>query len=132
VTSRSTSNLVSAVEPMKPLQLNGKAFGRRKEWQMRNMGLLALALLGLGACATGSSVMKDAGYRAQPDGLSCATRVVAPSIRAEYAWVRKYYPGAKVEMQALGKCDGAPADELYLRTPEGRHITVYFDISSFF
>ena len=64
--------------------------------------------------------------------MSCATRVVVPSIPAEYAWVKKKYPGARVEMQALGKCDGAPADELYVRTAQGKRVTLYFDISSFF
>ncbi len=99
---------------------------------MRSRGLLALALLGLSACATASSATKESSNGGQPDGLSCAARVVAPSIPAEYAWVRKRYPGAKVEMQALGKCDGVPVDELYVRTSEGRRITLYFDISKFF
>jgi hypothetical protein len=57
---------------------------------------------------------------------------MARSIPAEYAWVRKYYPGSKVEMQALGKCDGAPVDELYIRDSDGKRVTLYFDISSFF
>jgi hypothetical protein len=35
-------------------------------------------------------------------------------------------------MQALGQCDGAPADELYVRTAEGKRVKLYFDISSFF
>ena len=35
-------------------------------------------------------------------------------------------------MQALGKCDGAPTDELYVRTDQGKRVTLYFDISSFF
>ncbi|MGD0839173.1 MAG: hypothetical protein ABSB49_21260 [Polyangia bacterium] len=35
-------------------------------------------------------------------------------------------------MQALSRCGGVPADELYLRTVEGRRVTLYFDISSFF
>jgi hypothetical protein len=58
--------------------------------------------------------------------------VVVPSIPAEYAWVKQNYPDARVEMQALGKCDGAPADELYVRTAQGKRVTLYFDISSFF
>jgi hypothetical protein len=99
---------------------------------MRIRGLFALALFGLGACSTTSSTTRGSSERSGPDGLSCATRVVVPSIPAEYAWVKKNYPGARVEMQALGKCDRAPADELYVRTAQGKRVTLYFDISSFF
>lgn len=99
---------------------------------MRNTKLFALALLGLSACSTTSSTTRSSPERVGPDGLSCATRVVVPSIPAEYEWVKRNYPGAKVEMQALGNCDGAPADELHVRTAQGQKLTLYFDISSFF
>lgn len=99
---------------------------------MQSRGILALALTCLGACSTTSPATKTSGNLAEPDGLSCATRVVAPSIPAEYAWVKRHYPGAKVVMQSLGRCDGGPADELDVRTAEGNQITLYFDISSFF
>ncbi len=99
---------------------------------MRISGLLAFVVSGLTACSTTSSAGRNSGTRSGPDGLSCATRVVAPSVPAEYAWVKQNYPGARVEMQALSRCGGVPADELYLRTVEGRRVTLYFDISSFF
>lgn len=99
---------------------------------MRARLLVALALLSFGACSTTSSAMKETSRAGEPDGLSCATRVVAPSIPSEYEWVRKHYPGSKVVRQALGECDGAPADKLDVRTAEGKSITLYFDISSFF
>jgi len=35
-------------------------------------------------------------------------------------------------MQSLGECDGAPADELHVKTADGRRISLFFDISSFF
>jgi hypothetical protein len=99
---------------------------------MRTQAFLALAALAIGACSTTAPATKKAGNPSEPDGLACATRVAVPSIPAEYTWMRKHYPGAKVEMQALGSCDGAPADELHVRTAEGERITLFFDISSFF
>jgi len=95
------------------------------------LSLMILAALG-GACSTTSSATRDSRRQTGPDGLSCATRVIAPSIPAEYEWVKRNYPGAQVEMQALGNCDGAPADELHVKTAQGKHLTLYFDISSFF
>jgi len=35
-------------------------------------------------------------------------------------------------MQSLGECDGAPADELHVKTADGRRIRLFYDISSFF
>ena len=100
--------------------------------RMRTKALLVLAVLGLGACASTSSTTRNAASQSGPDGLSCATRVVAPSVPWEYTWVRDHYPGSQVVMQSLGECDGAPADELHVKTADGRRISLFFDISSFF
>jgi len=99
---------------------------------MRLRIVLSIVLLVAPACSTTSSTTKQSSSRTEPDGLSCTTRVPVPGISAEYAWVRRHYPGAQVKMQALGECAGAPADELYVMTAAGRQITLYFDISSFF
>ena len=99
---------------------------------MQTRILLSHFLLGALACSTTSSTSKQSSSFAEPSGLSCETRVPVPGISAEYAWVRRHYPGAQVKMQALGNCAGAPADELYITTANGRQIILYFDISSFF
>ena len=99
---------------------------------MRMKTLIAIAMVTLIGCATTSSTGPAAPARADGDGLSCARRVKVAAIPEEYAWVKAHYPGAKVNMQSLGQCDGAPADELHITTADGQRLTTYFDISSFF
>jgi len=76
------------------------------------------------------------GFKTHPyddgDGLSCAQRVKVAGIAEEYAWVRSHYPGAKVKMQSLSRCEGSPTDKLHATTTDDRELTFYFDISSFF
>ena len=54
------------------------------------------------------------------------------AIPEDYAWVKEHYPGAKVDMQSLSRCGDSPTDELSVTTADGRHLTLHFDISSFF
>ena len=94
--------------------------------------LLLVAMGALSACATTSSTGTGTPQYSEGDGLSCERRVKVPAIPNEYAWVKAHYPGAKVKMQSLGNCGGSPTDELLMTTADGRELTVYFDISSFF
>lgn len=91
--------------------------------------LLAGTLVG---CATASPTGTNTVQTAGGDGLSCERRVKVAAIPDEYAWVRAHYPGARVNMQSLNDCGGSPTDELHLTTADGRSVTTYFDISSFF
>jgi hypothetical protein len=50
----------------------------------------------------------------------------------EYAWIRKTYPGAKNNSQALVYHDKKPFDVLHITTANGKQLAVYFDISSFY
>jgi hypothetical protein len=95
-------------------------------------GLLIVAACTLIGCATTSSTGGKSGQNGDADGLSCEQRVKMGGIPEEYAWVKEHYPGAKVNMQALGRCSGSPTDELHMTTADGRELIVYFDISSFF
>ncbi|HEY7374370.1 MAG TPA: hypothetical protein VIF57_19560 [Polyangia bacterium] len=73
------------------------------------------------------------------DGLSCEGRVVIRGARgeqqgiaAEYAWLRRRYPGHKVTGQSLGDCQQRAADIMSIRTADGREVEVHFDIGDFF
>jgi hypothetical protein len=95
-------------------------------------GLLIVASGVLIGCPTASSTGTRTPPNADADGLSCDGRVKVGAIPEEYAWVKAHYPGAKVTMQTLGRCGGSPTDELHITTADGRGLTTYFDISSFF
>jgi len=66
------------------------------------------------------------------EGLSCRRRVKVPAVPAEYQWIDAHYPGSRLNMQALSECAGSPTDQLHITTADGRNLTVFFDISSFF
>lgn len=72
------------------------------------------------------------------DGGSADTAIViagtntAPAgIDAEYAWIEKHLPGAKIESQAL-VMGSPPMDRFEVVLPSGEKRKVYFDISAFF
>jgi len=53
-------------------------------------------------------------------------------VSAEYAWLKKNYPGYKVISQSLSQKDNKPYDILRIQTADGTKKEVYFDISNFF
>ena len=53
-------------------------------------------------------------------------------VDAEYKWIAKTYPGAKTYKQVMAYHEKKPYDILYITTPDGKEITVYFDISNFY
>jgi hypothetical protein len=53
-------------------------------------------------------------------------------IEAEYAWLRKNYPGYKSKQQSLLSHDGKSYDRLDIITSDGEEKSIYFDISNFF
>jgi len=99
---------------------------------VRESRSLVFATCALMACATTSATGPSATAGNDGEGLSCERRVKVGSVPEEYAWLKAHYPGARVNMQALGECAGAPADKLMVTTADGRDLTLHFDISSFF
>lgn len=51
---------------------------------------------------------------------------------AEYAWLRKNYPGYHPKMQSLVYHDKKPYDILHVVLADGTEKDFYFDISNFF
>jgi hypothetical protein len=93
-----------------------------------------------GADSDGGADPGGGGLRyAGGDGTSCEKAVVIwgadgelQGVRAEYAWLREYYPGYTLVSQALGMCGEHWADILSIRTASGATLDVYFDIEDFF
>lgn len=105
---------------------------------------LAVLTLSLGSCSSGkktSSTAKNVDpANSGNDGSTEQKAVVinetseTTGVDAEYAWLRKHYPGYTFEGQHLimDKKDGHPYDLIDIKTAEGKKVSVYFDISKFF
>jgi hypothetical protein len=107
------------------------------------LAVAAVVLIGLGgACATSSTGTPNAPAGVSyggGDGLSCESRVLIlgatgenQGVAAEYAWLRKHYPGSKVNRQSMVECETHPTDQMSITTADGRYVDVHFDISDFF
>jgi PBP1b-binding outer membrane lipoprotein LpoB len=72
------------------------------------------------------------------DGSSFEKAIVINSgsetagVNAEYAWLKKNYPGYKTKSQRLVYHDKKPYDVITIETADGNSVDVYFDISKFF
>lgn len=53
-------------------------------------------------------------------------------VSAEYAWLKKNYPGYSLKSQSLVFHHKKPYDTLDIVTKDGEDKTIYFDISNFF
>jgi len=99
---------------------------------MRAAIMVIIGVSTLHGCGTTSSRVAKTHLNDDGEGLSCERRVKVAAIPEEYAWVRSHYPGAKVKMQSLSRCDNSPTDKLHVTTTDDRELTFFFDISSFF
>ncbi len=66
------------------------------------------------------------------DGSSFEKAIKVNSIGEEYDYVRKVCPSCKMQKQALVHNKKNPYDILYFKSPDGKEVQYYFDISSFF
>jgi len=53
-------------------------------------------------------------------------------VKAEYEYIAKNFPGAKVASQSLSSVGDKPFDVLEMVAKDGKKFTLFFDISSFF
>lgn len=88
--------------------------------------------------ATGVSVNQLSSNTTQADGSSFEKAIVinekseSTGIDAEYAWLKKNYPGYKTKSQQLANHNKKPFDIITIETAQSKLVDVYFDISKFF
>jgi hypothetical protein len=96
------------------------------------------ALMMGAVAAAGISLPAGMAVALKADGRSFETAVVieasteAEGVRAEYAYVRRAYPGWTSAQQALLHHGQRNYDMLTLVSPSGETKQIYFDITSFF
>jgi len=72
------------------------------------------------------------------DGLSFEKAVViyerreVRGVRAEYTWLRKNYPGYRIEGHRYTFYNNRPYDIITIKTKEGETIDFYFNIFAFY
>ena len=104
---------------------------------------LSVAAIVLTGCTATKSASGDIGTKevlpAGADGSSPEKAIViqekteGAGVDAEYAWLKKYYPGYTFIGQTLDfSKDGRPYDVMHIKTAEGKKKDVYFDISNYY
>jgi len=72
------------------------------------------------------------------DGSSIKNAVIikAPNelagVRGEYDWIKKNHPDWHLKKQSMLNSSGRVYDKMNFQTPDGRPVTLYFDITDFF
>lgn len=66
------------------------------------------------------------------DASSFEKAIVVKSIREEYEWVEKNYPGSKMLQQSLSFKNKKPYDILSFTLSDGSKRDFYFDVSKFY
>jgi hypothetical protein len=66
------------------------------------------------------------------DGTSFQNAVVVGSVRAEYLYIDRNYPGSNILSQVVTDNNGNPYDVVTITTKDGTEKEIYFDISRFY
>jgi hypothetical protein len=66
------------------------------------------------------------------DGLSFQNAVIVGSVRAEYLYIDRTYPGSNILSQIVTDNNGNPYDVVTITTNDGTGMDIYFDISRFY
>lgn len=66
------------------------------------------------------------------DGSTIRNAVIVGSVRAEYLYIDRTYPGANILSQMVTDNNGNPYDVVTIRTKDGTEKDIYFDISKFY
>lgn len=104
---------------------------------------LLILPLAMAACSSNRNIAPEkpkpaAVFAPERDGSSFDKAIIInekterAGIDAENAQLNALYPGSKKGTQRLEDYKGKPYDIININTADGREITVYFDISSYF
>jgi uncharacterized protein (UPF0210 family) len=114
---------------------------------MKNALSLLIALALLSSCAAKKTEIKTTRVILTPppvntatarDGSTLERALILPQVHeqegvnAEYAELKRRYPGHKNGGQSLIYHDKKPYDVVKVITADGKEVTTYFDISNFF
>ena len=66
------------------------------------------------------------------DGSSFQNAVIVGSVRAEYLYIDRTWPGSNILSQVVADNNDNPYDVVTIRTKDGTEKDVYFDISKFY
>jgi hypothetical protein len=103
---------------------NIRVMNKNNPWVYSAIIVLIFTMMACSSTQTTSTVDRD--------GSSIEKAIIVKSVSAEYDWIRKNYPGAKVTEQALINKGRKQYDVLTFTTSTGETKEAYFDINSFF
>lgn len=86
--------------------------------------VLALMMAGCAASFIDSSQGRD--------GSSFQNAVIVGSVRAEYLYIDRTFPGSNIISQMVTDNNGNPYDIVTITTKEGQEKDIIFDISKFY
>jgi len=86
--------------------------------------VLALMMAGCAASFIDSSQGRD--------GSSFENAVIVGSVRAEYLYIDRTFPGSNIISQMVTDNNGNPYDIVTITTKEGQEKDIIFDISKFY
>ena len=66
------------------------------------------------------------------DGLTIQTAIKVRSVMEEYVYIRENCQNCQMLSQSLIKHNGKHFDQITVKTPDGKEVSYFFDISSFF
>lgn len=66
------------------------------------------------------------------DGSSFQNAVIVGSVRAEYLYIDRTFPGANIMSQMVTDNNGNPYDIVTITTKDGQEKNIYFDIARFY
>ena len=96
---------------------------------IRSLSKFAFIILAITIASCSSTKKVASGQR---DGSSFETAIVVKSVSAEYEYVKKVCPDCKFLGQSLINNEKKPYDVLRFVRPNGKEVSYYFDISSFY
>lgn len=108
---------------------------------MKKILLILAVCLSCAACSSHKKIVNTdnaATSASERDGSSYEKAIIIneeherAGVDAEYAWIRKQYPGSHTNGQALMNHENKSFDLIHVSTADGKNIDVYFDISKFF
>ncbi len=110
--------------------------------KMKKIIVILISLTLVVSCSvnknTGTTTNKSKSLSVLEKGASFKDAIVInekserTGVNAEYAWIRKHYPGSRIEGQALVSNHKKPYDIIDIVTASGKKKSIYFDISKFF